>query len=162
MMRWAETLVNAKRVLGEYEPLVANMRAAADSSSRTLIRANMDRTRSALGACKAAVNLAEQDGFAADATVQRLRALVDELVIVRSMLADAFEAADELNFKGFIRELTLIVRREVGKERQVAWFTEAEANRALREDATVTRRMGAGVAIPLGTSGTAPRERRKS
>lgn len=74
-----------------------------------------------------------------------------------SMAHDASEADEKEMFR---REFMRVVRQHVGDDVCRSWCDEADANIAARKDQMATRRMGAGVAIPLGNSTGAPRRRR--
>ncbi len=138
-------------------PLVSQARQGVGSGRRPVIAALLARLKTARAQCNHHLNEAVQNRVVG-ARVIRLRALADDMEMLRALLAESHEAADEIQNIAFVACLAGVVSESVGEEQRLAWWEEAGERLRTREAQRVARRMEAGNIVNLGsTNGTRSR-----
>jgi hypothetical protein len=126
---------------------------AVQIGNRELMHLNLRKLKESIGQCRAAHNDARQARVGGHRLLRSVADLLDELEACRVSLVAALDRADEPEARAMLREVAALIDERLGvDERKALMMAASEAVRA-REAATVSRRMEAGNAITLGSSG---------
>lgn len=151
-------LAKLREVLDRYGDLAYESNRLAHVGNRELIKLQVDKVRLAIGACNAAHTEAKQVRLGDFSLAVSVGDLIEALRASKVLLVSASDRADEPEARGMLREVAILVAERLGEEQRKAMWKQASQALQDREAATVHRRMEAGNAITLGSTGS-PRRR---